>query len=87
MQELLAELLWKNEEIDEAAIHLCEALPGYHEAEQQFCETAQRLREAVGSELYNQFYNCFMRYTGYEVQAYYSLGLGLRKELAQALGL
>jgi hypothetical protein len=87
MQDLLANLLWQNEEIDEAADRLRRSLPGFPEAEQAYDTLAARLRAAAGPELYDQFYNCFMRYTGYEVQAYYTLGLGLRGELARALGL
>ncbi len=87
MQDLFTELLWKNELIDEKAAQLCEALPGYHEAEQHFFDTAQQIRDIVGSELYDQFYTQLMRYTGYEVQAYYSLGVGLRTEMAQKLTL
>ncbi len=87
MQDLLSELLWQNEEIDEAAARLCASLPGFSEAEQQYSDISRQVRDIIGSELHDQLYCQFMRYTNYEVQAYYSLGLGLRGELARALGL
>lgn len=87
MQDLLSELLWQNEEIDEAAARLCALLPGYCEAEQQYDAAVRRVRELIGPEPYEEFYRQFMRYTNYEVRAYYSLGLGLREELVRALGL
>lgn len=87
MQDLLSELLWQNEEIDEAAARLCASFPGFSEAERQYSDISRRVRDIIGSELHDQLYCQFMRYTNYEVQAYYSLGLGLRGELARALGL
>ena len=87
MQDLLAELLWQNIEIDEAAARLCEALPGFLEAREQYRETSDRVRDMIGPELYDQFYDRFMGYTDYEVRAYYSLGLGLREQLVRELGL
>ena len=65
MQDLLANLLWQNEEIDEAADRLRRSLPGFPEAEQAYDTLAARLRAAAGPELYDQFYHCFMRYTGW----------------------
>ena len=35
MQDLLSELLWRSEEIDEAADRLCRSLPGFAQAEQE----------------------------------------------------
>ena len=36
MQDLLVELLWRNAEIDEAADHLCQSLPGFSAAKQAY---------------------------------------------------
>lgn len=87
MQDLLTELLWRNEEISEAADRLRRSLPGFSQAEQAYDDLADQVQAAVGYDLYDRFFTQLMRYTSYEVQAYYSLGLGLRGELAQALGL
>ena len=87
MQELLTELLWKNVEIDEAADRLRKTLPGFSEAEHTYSDLAKQVRAAAGPELYDQYFTQLIRYSGYEVQSYYSLGLGLRGEMARALGL
>ena len=86
MQDLLAELLWRNVEIDEAANRLCQTLPGFSEAKQAYDNLSEQLRAAAGHDLYDRYFSQLIRYTGYEVQSYYSLGLGLREDLVQALG-
>ena len=86
MQDLLAELLWKNTEIDEAANRIRQTLPGFPEAQRDYDILTEQLLEAAGPDLYNRYFTQLMRYTGYEVQAYYSLGLGLREDLTKALG-
>ena len=86
MQDLLAELLWRNVEIDEAAARLCQALPGFSEAKQAYDGLSEQLRKIAGHDLYDQYFAELIRYTGYEVQSYYSLGLGLREEMVRALG-
>lgn len=85
MQDLLAELFWRNTELDEAAGRLRQTLPGFQEAKQAYDELAQQLRELAGYDLYDRYFTQLIRYTGYEVQSYYSLGLGLRKEIVQVL--
>ena len=86
MQDLLAELLWHNAEIDEAADRIRRALPGFSEAQQTYDALSDQLREAAGPSLYDQYFTQLIRYTNYEVQAYYSLGLGLREDIVKALG-
>ena len=86
MQDLLVELLWRNAEIDEAAEHLCQSLPGFSAAKQAYDDLSEQLRAAAGHDLYDRYFSQLIRYTGYEVQAYYSLGLGLREDVLQALG-
>ena len=84
-QDLLAELLWHNVKIDEAANRLCQTLPGFSEAKQAYYSLSDQLRKIAGHDLYDQYFAQLIRYTGYEVQAYYSLGLGLRADLIKAL--
>ena len=86
MQDLLVELLWRNAEIDEAADHLCQSLPGFSAAKQAYDDLSEQLRAAAGHDLYDRYFSQLIRYTDYEVQAYYSLGLGLREDVLQALG-
>ena len=85
MQDLLTKLLWQNEEVDEAADRLRKSLPGFAQTEQAYDALSEQIREIAGPELYDRFYSQLMRYTGYEVRAYYALGLGLRGELVQSL--
>ena len=87
MQDLLIELLWRNVEVDEAAGRLRNSLPGFLEAKQAYDDLTRQIQAAAGYELYDRFAVQLMRYTGYEVQAYYALGLGLREELARNLGM
>ena len=44
-------------------------------------------KAAADFDLYDRYFSQLIRYTGYEVQAYYALGLGLRGALARELGL
>lgn len=85
MQDLLIGLLWKNVELDEAADCLRKSLPGFSEAEQAYDALAEQIRAAAGSELYDEYFTRLLRYSEYEVQSYYALGLGLRREMVRAL--
>jgi len=87
MQDLIAKLLWDNEELHKAAAQLCEGQPGYLEAQRQYDKTAKKVQALIGFELYEQFCSQSNCCNSYEVRAYYSLGLGLRKDVAQALEL
>lgn len=87
MQELFTELFWESEEIPEKAARLCGALPGFDAAQRDYVEITKRIQSLVGYPLYDQFEQRFLRYTGYEVRAYYALGLGLREQVVQSLGL
>jgi len=87
MQDLLAGLLWRNNEIDEAAGQLCQTMPGYQEAKQAYDALAEQIRALAGYDLYDRYFSQLMRYSNYEVSAYYSLGLGLRQDIVQTLGI
>ena len=86
MQELFAKLFWENEEILEQAARLRETMPGFFEVQQAYDALSEQLREAAGRDLYDKYFTQLIRYTNYEVQAYYSLGLGLREDITKALG-
>ena len=87
MQDLLAELLWRSDEITASADRLCKTLPGFQEAEQSYDALAGQICSIVGLDLYDQYFAQLMRFTDYERQAYYALGLGLREELMRTLGM
>lgn len=86
MQDLFVELLWRNTEIDEAADRIRQTLPGFSAAQRGYDDLAEQIRAAAGCDLYDRYFTQLIRYTGYEVQAYYSLGLGLREDVVRALG-
>lgn len=86
MQDLLAELLWRSEEIAESAERLRQTLPGFHETEASYDALAEQICSIVGLDLYDRYFAQLMRFTDYERKAYYSLGLGLREELLHLLG-
>ena len=86
MQDILSNL-WCSDNIHQAAYQLREALPGFAEAQRDYDALAEQIQAAAGYDLYDRYFSQLMRYSAYELQAYYALGLGLRKELAQVLGL
>ncbi|MCI9557174.1 MAG: hypothetical protein HFF53_09590 [Lawsonibacter sp.] len=87
MQDLFAELMWRNTEVDEAADRLRRTLPGFEDARRDYNTLAEQIRSAVGYELYERFSAQLSRYTSYDALSYYSLGLGLREEVVRAMGL
>lgn len=87
MQELLSTLFRNNPEIDEAVARYCRTLPEYEAAKQQYEQAASRLAGAVDFSLYDEFQTCLLRYTDFEVQAYFRFGLELRKNLIRELNL
>lgn len=87
MQNLLAELFWKPEEITRRAGQLCQTIPGYFEAKQERDDMAEKIRAIVGYDLFDQFFTKLMRFTDYEIYAYYTFGLGLREDVIRALEL
>lgn len=86
MQDLLAELLWRREEIAESAERLRQTLPGFHETKESYDALAEQICSIVGLDLYDRYFAQLMRFTDCERKAYYSLGLGLREELLHLLG-
>ena len=87
MQDLLVDLFWRNTEIDGAADRLCQTLPGFSDTKQIYDELSEQVREAAGHSLFDEYFSQLIHYSNYEIQAYYSLGLGLREDIVKALGL
>lgn len=85
MQDTLVKLFWGNEALFQKADELCRALPGYPDAKREYDSIAEMVEGIIGYDLYEQLYTKFMRFTDYELQAYYALGLGIREELMRAL--
>lgn len=87
MQEFLSNLLRNNPEIDEAVARYCRRLPEYAAAKRQYEQAASRLADAVDFSVYDEFQTCLLRYTNFEVQAYFRFGLELRENLIRELNL
>jgi len=85
MQELLAQMLWESEDVHTAAAQLCDSMPEFKEARQQYEETAEQVQSLIGYELLDRLCSQLSLCTSCEVRAYYCLGLGLREELVKAL--
>lgn len=86
MQDLLVELFWRNPEIDAAADKLRRTLPGFAEAKQTYDALAEQVQGILGYDLYDRYFSQLMRYSSYELCAYYCLGLGLREDILRVLG-
>ena len=86
MQDILSNL-WCSDNIHQAAYQLREALPGFAEAQRDYDALAEQIQAAAGYDLYDRYFTQLMRYSDFEVRAYYALGLGLRGALARELGL
>ena len=87
MQELFSKLLWDNPDLCQKAERLRETLPGFQEAQREYNALAEQVQAAAGYDLYDRYFTQLMRYSDFEVRAYYALGLGLRGALARELGL
>lgn len=87
MQELFAELFWKNEEVPHAVFCLCESLPGYRSAKQECDKIIAQVQEIVGYELCNQLLERMAEQNRYGEYAYYAVGLGLREQAVRWLEL
>ncbi len=83
MQELFSKLLWDNPDLCQTAERLRETLPGFQEAQREY----EQVQAAADYDLYDRYFTQLMRYSDFEVRAYYALGLGLRGALARELGL
>lgn len=85
MQDLLTSLFWNNPEIEKAVSHYCDSLPEYRAAKRRYDDAASKVAAAVDFSLYDEFQTSLLRYTDYEVYAYYCFGLGLREMLMRGL--
>ena len=85
MQELFAELFWKNEEISHAVACLCKDIPGYQSAQRECNQILSQVQELIGFELCDQLLDRLTECSRYEEYAYYAIGLGLRETIFREL--
>lgn len=87
MQDLIEALFCDAPEIPGAVARFCGSQPGFAEAEREYEAAAREIARAVGFQLFDKFESAYLRYTSYEVNAYYRFGLGLRAAASERLGL
>ena len=87
MQDLLADLFWRDPTIPEAISRFLRTIPAYRRAERNYAAAEARIRAAVEPELFREYERCLLEYTSYEMCAYYAFGADLRRELIRALNL
>lgn len=86
MQDIILESLWYSAKLSHKVSELSRAMPGYQEAAQTYEAIAKQVEDILGFELYDRYTSALMRFSNYEVYAWYALGLGLREELVQMFG-
>ncbi len=87
MSRIMQDIFADNPGISKEIYTFCKSIPKYCKAEGEFMAMQQELEEKLGFSQSQRVEECFLRYLGQEVQAYYLFGLGLRQEVLWALGL
>ena len=83
MNIILDKLFQDNPGLPGEAAKFCRTIPGYREAEADFARQAAQISRLLGPELYLPF--AMNAQLAYEVRAHYLFGLGLRREVLEAL--
>ena len=86
MNNILNLLFQDNPELPREAAKFCRTVPGYQQAEADFCRLAEEVRRLLGTDFYLAFEQAMNAHQAYEVRAHYLFGLGLRREVLDALG-
>lgn len=86
MNPILYTLFEDNPELPREAAKFCRTVPGYQQAEADFCRLAEEVRRLLGTDFYLAFEQAMNAHRAYEVRAHYLFGLGLRREVLDALG-
>ena len=85
VRDLLKMFFFEHLDLPERVEEFCSTLPGYSQAKQEYDAVTKQMAQVSGFELYDRFERALFRYTEYEVRAYYLFGLGLRRELMDAM--
>ena len=86
MNPILYTLFEDNPELPREAAKFCRTVPGYQQAEADFFRLAEEVRRLLGTDFYLAFEQGMNAHQAYEVRAHYLFGLGLRREVLDALG-
>ena len=85
MNMILDKLFQDNPELPGEVAKFCRTIPGYREAEADFARQADQVSRLLGPELYLPFEEAMNAQLAYEARAHYLFGLGLRREVLEAL--
>ena len=85
MNMILDKLFQDNPGLPGEVVKFCRTIPGYQEAEADFARRAAQVCRLVGPECYLPFEEAMNAQLAYEVRAHYLFGLGLRREVLEAL--
>ena len=85
MNMILDKLFQDNPGFPEEVVKFCQTIPGYREAEADFARQADQVSRLLGPELYLPFEEAMNAQLAYEARAHYLFGLGLRREVLEAL--
>lgn len=85
MQDLLKSILRQETETAQAAWALLKTLPDYNEARQELEKATEAIRARVDFSVYDAWESAWLACCSYELQTYFALGLGLRREFIREL--
>ena len=85
MNMILDKLFQDNPGLQDEVEAFCRTIPGYREAEADFARQADQVSRLLGPELYLPFEEAMNAQLAYEARAHYLFGLGLRREVLEAL--
>lgn len=81
----LSTLFLNNEALDAEIAAFCAEDPEFISTEQTFYDTAHKIAQIAGFDLYDEFEQKLGRYLARAFDIYYLFGLGLRQEIISAL--
>ncbi len=82
---ILQTLFLDNPELSSRVQRFCETLPEYAQAEQDLRSATQELEQTLGYEAYCRLEDTAIQYLGVIEKACYLFGLGIRREVLQAI--
>jgi len=82
---ILQTLFLDNPELSSRVQRFCETLPEYAQAERDLRSAAEELERALGYEEYCRLEDTAIQYFGLLEKAYYLFGLGIKREVLQAI--
>ena len=85
MNPILYTIFEDNPQIPAEIFRFCRTLPDYLAAEERFEAQTDQVRQLLGWDRYEAFEQAMVEKMSYEARAHYLFGLGLRREVLEAL--